>query len=128
MASVLTVAALRARFVADTRGGGPDPEAGAAPALARALERVGWRAVRESSPEELASWLVHLVAACVHDHGDVDALVRDVAGLLRDHGPVLDGGLPPVDAYVPAAEEVLRQYLAPAPRAGLDFDRDFQTG
>lgn len=114
---MLSYAALRARFVDDTRHGA----GGAAPALARALARIGWHAVVESTPEELASHLVFLLDACVYEHHDVDVLTRAVAGLLRDHGPLLDGGLPPVDAYVPAAEELLGQYVAPTPRPGLDW-------
>jgi hypothetical protein len=31
---------------------------------------------------------------------------------LRDTGPLLDGGLPPVEAYYPAAEALLRRYVA----------------
>ena len=104
-------AALRARYLADALGGGS-----AAPALARALEGIGWRAVQESTPDELASHLVYLVDACVHEHHDPALLVDAIAGLLRDHGPLLDGGLPPRQAYAPAAEELLRQYLHPAPR------------
>ena len=113
---MVSFVALRDRFRADGQAGGS-----AAPALARALEGIGWGAVRESSPDELASHLVYLVEACVAEHHDPEALVRDVAGLLRDHGPLLDGGLPPVAAYEPAAEELLRQYVAgPAPR-GFDL-------
>jgi hypothetical protein len=111
---VLTHDALRRRFAADVGAGGS-----AAPALARALEQIGWRAVQESTPEDVASHLVFLVDACVHEHHDVDLLVRAVAGLLRDHGPLLDGGLPSVEAYVPAAEELVRQYIAPSPRPGV---------
>jgi hypothetical protein len=108
--------ALRDRFRADTLGGGS-----AAPALARALEELGWRAVEGSAADELAGHLVYLVAACVDEHHDPDALVRDVAGLLRDHGPLLDGGLPPAEAYEPAAADLLERYVAPAPRARPDF-------
>ncbi len=109
-------ATLRERFTADTHFGAE----GASPGLARALAHVGWRAVGEPTPEELASELVYLVDACVHDHHDVERLADAVARALRDHGPLLDGGLPPVDAYVPAAEELLRQYVSPAARPGLD--------
>lgn len=109
-------AALRARFRADMQRG----EGAASGELARALERIGWRSVHESTPEEVASHLVFLVDACVHEHHDVDLLARGVAAVLRDHGPFLDGGLPPAEAYVPAAEELLRQYVAPEPRPALD--------
>jgi len=103
---MVSYAALRAQFLSDTGA------TGAAPGLARALERIGWRAVQEPTSEEMASHLVFLLDACVHDHFDVTLLVYAIAEVLRDHGPELDGGLPPVDAYVPAAEELLRLYAA----------------
>lgn len=106
-------AALRARFREDTAGGG----IGATPALTRALERIGWRAVRDPSPEELAGYVVYLLEACVDDHHDVDALTHALAALLRDCGPPLDGGLPPVDAYLPAAAALLKEYVLPSPSA-----------
>lgn len=98
---------LRDRYLADTFGG-----ASAAPGLARALEAIGWRAVGEPSAEEIASHLVWMVDACVHDHHDPSVLVRAVAECLRDHGPLLDGGLPDASAYEPAAEDVLARYVA----------------
>jgi hypothetical protein len=109
---MVSLAALRDRWRSDTALGGS-----AAPALAAALEAIGWRAVQEPTPEELASHLVWLVDACVGEHHDVDALTEDVARLLRDAGPLLDGGLPPVEAYREAAEELLRRYVEPVPRA-----------
>jgi hypothetical protein len=98
---------LRLRYLDDTRPGGP----GAAPALERALERIGWRAVQEPSCEELASHVVLLLDACVHGHRDVMALLLAIAQVLRDAGPLLDGGLPPAEAYLPAAEEVVQHYV-----------------
>ena len=56
-----------------------------------------------------------LLADCVTGHRDVAALSYAVARALRDTGPLLDGGLPPVEAYLPAAEDVLRRYVT-APR------------
>jgi hypothetical protein len=114
---MVSYVALRDRFRADGHAGG----GAAAPALARALEDIGWRAVEESSADELASHLVYMVAACVDEHHDPSMLVRDVAGLLRDHGPLLDGGLPPVDAYEPAATELLALYVGGADRPRPDF-------
>ncbi len=113
-------AQLRARYLEDTRAGGR----GATPALMRALERIGWRAVRDPSPELLADYLLHLLDACVHEHHDVVALELAVATALRDAGPLLDGGLPPVEAYLPAAGELLQAYLRddaipPLPRLDL---------
>lgn len=106
--------ALRARYLEDTRPGGD----GATPPLTEALEAIGWRAVQEPSPAELADHLRHLLDACVHEHRDVTALTHGIATALRDTGPLLDGGLPPVDAYLPAADEILVRYVragAPAP-------------
>lgn len=109
--------ALRERFLADRHAGG------AAPGLAAALAAIGWRAVGEPSPEELAAHLVDLVDACVTDHHDPALLVGQVARVLRDHGPLLDGGLPPVAAYEPAALDVLERYVAGEPRrAGPTFE------
>lgn len=106
-AVVLRFTDLRARYRDDTRPGGP----GATPALTRALERIGWRAVREPTPEELASYLVLLLDDCVQGHGDLSALSHAVARALRDTGPLLDGGLPPAEAYLPAADELLHWYV-----------------
>jgi hypothetical protein len=102
---------LRARYLDDTQAGGR----GATPALTAALEAIGWRAVREPTPEELADHLLFLVDACVHEHRDIDALTLGIAMALRDSGPLLDGGLPPAEAYLPAAEDVLRHYVADTP-------------
>ncbi len=104
---MITYSALRTRFLADTGFGG----SGAAPVLERALERIGWRSVREPTPEELASHLVLFLDACVHEHRDVHALAYAIASVMRDTGPSLDGGLPPTEAYLPAADELLRLYV-----------------
>lgn len=84
---------------------------GATPRLAEALAAVGWHSVGEPTPYELADYLVELLDACITEHHDPDRLVTDVARLLRDSGPLLDGGLPPVAAYEPAARDVLERYL-----------------
>ena len=107
---------LRDRSLSDTALG----STGATPGLAHALERIGWRAVREPTPEELASDLVVLLDDCVRGHHDVNQLTRAVATLLRDVGPLLDGGLPPVEAYWPAAEELLQHYVQAMPSAPPD--------
>lgn len=118
---MITYTQLRTRFVGDTGLGG----SGAAPALSRSLERIGWRAVREPTPEELASYLVDLLDDCVHAHRDVLTLSRAIASVLRDAGPLLDGGLPPVEAYEPAAEELLFFYVnddGTSGRTSITFD------
>jgi hypothetical protein len=104
---VATLSSLRDRFLADTAFGGP----GATPALVRALDAIGWRAVRESSAELLANDVVVLIEDCVRGHQDLSQLTFALAGMLRDGGPLLDGGLPPVEAYWPAAEEILTRYV-----------------
>jgi hypothetical protein len=98
---------LRARLDRDLAFG----SSGATPALARALAAIGWRSVREPSPEELAQHLLLLVDECVHGHRDVTVLAHGIAAMLRDVGPLLDGGLPPVEAYRPAAEALLEHYV-----------------
>ena len=103
---MIAFTALRTRFIAETTLGG----SGAAAALSRSLDRIGWRSVREPTPDELASYLVDLLHDCVHSHRDVLALSRAIASVLRDAGPLLDGGLPPIEAYIPAAEELLQRY------------------
>ena len=103
---MVSYAALRERYLEDRLAGG------ATPGLAAALTAIGWGAVQEPSPDELAEDLVELVDACVTDHRDTDQLIAGVARLLRDYGPLLDGGLPPVEAYEPAAQEVIERYLA----------------
>ncbi len=94
-----------------TRLGGQDAGRGTVAALTRALEAIGWRAVREPSPEEMADHLAGLLELCVREHHDVAQLARAVAAALRDGGALLDGGLPPVEAYEPAAEELLRRFV-----------------
>lgn len=105
---MLSYSRLRDRYLEETTFGGP----GAVPALTRALEAIGWGAVREPSPAELADHLRLLLDDAVHGHGDLSALTYGIAQALRDTGPLLDGGLPPAEAYLPAAEEVLQRYIA----------------
>ncbi len=45
------------------------------------------------------------------EHRDLTQLTAGIAATLRACGPMLDGGLPPVEAYLPAAEDVLRRYV-----------------
>jgi hypothetical protein len=116
---------LRDRYLSDTAPGG----SGASPGITRALEHVGWRSVGDPSAEVLAGHLVLMFDSCVHLHRDVQALAYAIASVMRDAGPLLDGGLPPVEAYLPAADEVLRRYVespsadAPPPFGALDWHR-----
>lgn len=98
-------AALRARFLRDRQ------DAGATPGVAAALAAIGWNAVGDPTPEELAAYVVELIESCVTDRRDTEWLVSAVAHLLRDCGPLLDGGLPPAAAYEPAARELLERYV-----------------
>jgi len=102
---MISFVALRDRYLHDRSAGG------ATPALAAALAAIGWHSVGEPTPDELADYVVELVDSCITDHHDPDRLVSDVARLLRDAGPLLDGGLPPVAAYEPAAREMLERYV-----------------
>jgi hypothetical protein len=113
---MIRFSALRERYLMDTGPGGT----GAAPVITRALERIGWRSVGEPSADELAGHLVLMFDSCVHLHRDVQALSYAIASVMRDAGPLLDGGLPPVEAYLPAAEEVLRLYVQPPGAAPND--------
>lgn len=114
----VTYRALRTRYLDDIGAGGP----GAVPALSRALEAIGWRAIREPTPEELAAHILHLLDACVIEHHDTEQLTVEVAAGLRDAGPLLDGGLPPVNAYLPAAAALLEHYLRDAGVGSFGFD------
>jgi hypothetical protein len=107
---------LRERYLMDASPGGT----GAVPGITRALERIGWRSVGDPGADELAGHLVLMFDSCVHLHRDVQALAYAIASVMRDAGPLLDGGLPPVEAYLPAAEEVLRLYVEPPTASAHD--------
>ncbi len=102
---MISFRALRDRYLHD-RGAG-----GATPRLAAALSAIGWHSVGDPAPDEVADHLLELLDACITDHHDPELLVHDIARTLRDAGPLLDGGLPPVAAYEPAARDVLERYL-----------------
>lgn len=118
---MIRFSAFRERYLVDTASGGT----GATPAIARALDGIGWRAIRDPGPDELAGYLVYAFDDCAHGHRDITALVAAIAAVLRDAGPLLDGGLPPVEAYFEAAEELVRRYVndtgrEQSPSASLD--------
>ena len=104
---------LKERFQADTARGGP----GATQAIIRALDDIGWRAIQDPSADEVAGYLVYAFESCVLEHRDLSTLMHAIAEVLRDTGPWLDGGLPPVEAYYDAAEELLRRYVNDTGRA-----------
>lgn len=102
---MLTYSTLRDRYLHDRSAGG------ATPRLAAALAAIGWNSVGDPTPADLADYLVELLDSCITDHHDPERLISDIARLMRDSGPLLDGGLPPVAAYEPAAREMLERYL-----------------
>ena len=119
IARMVSYAALRERFALDTAFGGT----GATPGLTRALVAIGWRAVRDPSPEQLADELVYLIAACMDGQYDLPTLTHAIADLFRQVGPMLDGSLPPTEAYLPAAEELLQRYVRnDAPDQRISFN------
>ncbi len=103
---MVTFSELARRVAVDTRAHGP----GLTPVLTRALERIGWNSVPDASIDYVAAELALLLDACVQTHRDVRTLAFNIAAVFRELGPHLDGGLPPVEAYLPAAEELLRLY------------------
>jgi hypothetical protein len=111
-------AAFRDRYLRDTAPG----SSGAVPAIARALEHIGWRSVGEPSADDMAAHLVFMFDDCAHTHHDVAALAYAIADAMRDAGPLLDGGLPPAEAYLPAAEELLQRYVRNDLPLSLDRD------
>lgn len=106
-AGSVTFAALRERFALDrspTRGGSLGR-------FSRALRKIGWGGTDLMSADDVAGYLVDIVDACVSGHHDLMTLYRDIAELLRHAGPLLDGSLPPTEAYLPAAEDIVRHYV-----------------
>ena len=55
------------------------------------------------------------IRACAREHGNLGTMYREIAEALRACGPLLDGSLPPVHDYLPAAAEVVRGFVG-APR------------
>ncbi|HYD51233.1 MAG TPA: hypothetical protein VEA99_01350 [Gemmatimonadaceae bacterium] len=110
----LTFEALRVRFEADEMARRAGDVEGGDARLARALRAVGWSGTELTEAEEVAEMLASVVDACVTGHRDLATLYRDVADVLRHAGPLLDGSLPPVAAYLPAAEEVVARYAVDA--------------
>ena len=113
---MISYTALRERYLADRQAGA------VAPGLADALEAIGWRSVGEPGADELAAYLVDFVEDCVTGHRDPAQLVSAIAHVLRDHGPLLDGGLPPAAAYEPAAIDILERWIrGESRRRPMDF-------
>lgn len=100
-------AAVRIRDRLAASGGGA-----AAARLTHVLESIGWRVGDSASPEDVAQEILPALSACAREQSDVGALYRQIAEVLRGSGPLLDGGLPDTSAYLPAAEEIVRRFIA----------------
>jgi len=105
----VTIDALRTALGAATASNG-----GATPRLTQVIESIGWRGGDAAEASEVAQEIAPALAACVREGGDLGAMYRQVAEVLRHSGPVLDGSLPPVTDYLPAAAEVVRRFVAGA--------------
>jgi hypothetical protein len=113
MKSSVTADTLRAALASRQHASSGDDDR-AVEALTIALEGIGWHGADTVSAEEVAELLLPAIDACAHRDHDVATLYREVAEVLRGAGPLLDGGLPPVSAYLPAAEEVIRRFVSPS--------------
>ena len=103
----VTLQALR-----DALGDAGAGESGATSRLTRAIEAIGWRGGDSAEPAEVAGDVLPSIASCAHGHGNLGTMYREIAEVLRASGPVLDGSLPPVHDYLPAAAEVVRGFIA----------------
>ena len=97
-------------------GAASSSDGGATARVARVLESIGWRGGDSASPEEVATEVLPSIASCVREHGDRGVMYREIAEVLRGSGPMMDGGLPPVSDYIPAAAEIVRRFAAPSDR------------
>ncbi|MDB4877914.1 MAG: hypothetical protein JWM41_4360 [Gemmatimonadetes bacterium] len=104
--------ALAQRFNADRRASHGDGASGPEARLTRALDAIGWRSAGGESLDDVAAFAVQILAACVTGHRNTATAVRDIADLMRQSMADLDGSMPPASAFVPAAEDVLRRYVA----------------
>jgi hypothetical protein len=111
MSDTLEFAALRARFEADEQASRGGETNAVVDRLTNALDAMGWRSAGGASSDEIASFASHILDACVTGHRDLGLAARDLADLMRT-GVDLDGSLPPVSAFLPAAEDLLRRYAA----------------
>lgn len=109
MTAAASVAELR-----DALGAGSSADGGAVARLTRALEEIGWRGGDALEPGEVAEELLPAVTSCAREHGEMATMYRQIAEVLRASGPVLDGSLPPLHDYLPAAAELVRRFIAAA--------------
>lgn len=107
MTAAETLVGLRAAL-----GTASSDDGGVTARITRALESIGWRGGDAMEPAEVAQEILPAVTSCARDHGDVGAMYRQIAEVLRQSGPILDGGLPPLHDYFPAAAEIVRRFIA----------------
>lgn len=103
----MTVDALRGAL-----GDAGTAEGGSLSKLTRAIEAIGWRGGDSAEPAEVAQDVLPSITSCAREHGNLGTMYREIAEVLRASGPVLDGSLPPVHDYIPAAAEVVRRFVA----------------
>jgi uncharacterized iron-regulated protein len=99
-------------MVREALGTASAEDGGATARLTRALEAIGWRGGDSVDAAEVAQEVLPSIASCARDHGNVGTMYREIAEVLRGNGPALDGSLPPVHDYIPAAAEVVRRFIA----------------
>jgi hypothetical protein len=102
---------LATRYELDEVGGAEGSAFAAEDRLARALDRIGWRAASDSPSEEVASSLALIVGACVHGHRNIETLKSDVAACLWQYAHHLDGSVAPREEWEPAAAHVIDLYV-----------------
>jgi hypothetical protein len=107
----VSIASLRDRFVADREAERAGESGVMESRLARALDAIGWRSAGGESSEEVAVQARYIVASCVTGHHDPRRAARELADLLRSSTAGLDGSLPSASGFVPAAEQLLREYV-----------------
>lgn len=101
------LAELMARFEAEE--GAPTRRAEVeAEYLARIFDAIGWKAAGGISVEEIAALAAPIMDAAGRG-GDPDLAVHELARLMRSGMQAMDGSLPPISDFVPAAEEVMRR-------------------
>ena len=110
MTSPIDIDALQQRFLGDEAESPARSGSAMEERLATALDEIGWRSAGGASSTEVAPLASAIIASCVRDHRDPATAVRELATLLRDSMEPLDGGLPAVSEFMPAAAELLRRY------------------
>jgi hypothetical protein len=114
MTNPIDIDALQQRFDRDERESPAGSGGATEERLAAALDDIGWRSAGGASSSEVAPLAGAIIASCVRDHRDPATAVQELATLLHDSMEPLDGGLPAVSEFMPAAAELLRRYTGEA--------------